>query len=532
MSSPNHPTSNIKDAFSSNFPDYISASLDYFPTSPRNTPSESLNSSYGLVPIASPTLSLSHDNPHIKVMHAHDAIIPPQVPIRPPIIMPASLMLSPIFNPQEFFVPEELLPPKEQFSYILILCCLVNVDRIAPKRTTTSAAPAMTQAAIQQLVANSVAAALETQAANTANTNNANRNPEPRETPAWNSFAQSIGTEEAYKITWVEFKKLLIKKYNPRTEVQKMEDEFYHLTVKGNDLKTYEPMTTSESLMIEGIPPMTTTIITTITMITTNNIIEGRKPSRPMLLPQLKTIGMLDPTLCVRDALCITQDLVPSDVKLCCKVSLREIECFFSLVKLLPASEEGSDPEQIQRDKDMQKNMALIGKETVASQVVLAGVRETVGSQVVQQTGIQCFNCMKPKREKDYKYHKEKMLLCKQAEKGVPLQAEQANWLEDMDEKIDEQELEARYSFMAKIQEVLPADSGSDAEPLEKLDTKEKNQKQLKKANTSLAQELKKCKYTLEETNRTPGESNRGDRFENVLRFARSRTSRYSSIAG
>nr|GEV62074.1 reverse transcriptase domain-containing protein [Tanacetum cinerariifolium] len=55
----------------------------------------------------------------------------------------------------------------------------------------------------------------------------------------WNSFAQPIRTEEAYKLSWVEFKKLLIKNYCPRTEVQKMEDEFYHLTVKGNDLKTY-----------------------------------------------------------------------------------------------------------------------------------------------------------------------------------------------------------------------------------------------------------------------------------------------------
>ncbi|GJU45892.1 hypothetical protein Tco_1203158 [Tanacetum coccineum] len=33
---------------------------------------------------------------------------------------------------------------------------------------------------------------------------------------------------------------------------------------------------------------------------------------------------------------------------------------------------------------------------------------------------------------------KKKMLLCKQAEKGVPLQAEQADWLEDTDEEIDE----------------------------------------------------------------------------------------------
>ncbi|GKA27815.1 reverse transcriptase domain-containing protein [Tanacetum coccineum] len=57
----------------------------------------------------------------------------------------------------------------------------------------------------------------------------------------------------------------------------------------------------------------------------------------------------------------------------------------------------------------------------------------------------------KPKRVKDYAYHKEKMMMCKQAEQGVPLQAEQADWLEDTDEEIDEQELEAHYSYMAKI---------------------------------------------------------------------------------
>ncbi|GJW37718.1 reverse transcriptase domain-containing protein [Tanacetum coccineum] len=129
------------------------------------------------------------------------------------------------------------------------------------KRMSTSEAPAMTQAAIKKLVANSVSASLEAQAANIANTDNTTR---PRESPVarhnctddckvkfatgtlkeealswWNSFAQPIGIEEAYNITWLEFKKLLIKKYCPRTEVQKMEDEFYHLIVKGNDLKTY-----------------------------------------------------------------------------------------------------------------------------------------------------------------------------------------------------------------------------------------------------------------------------------------------------
>ncbi|GJS98625.1 putative reverse transcriptase domain-containing protein [Tanacetum coccineum] len=55
----------------------------------------------------------------------------------------------------------------------------------------------------------------------------------------WYTSAPTIGIEEAYKITWSEFKKLLIKKYCPRTLVKKMEDEFYNLTVKGNDLKTY-----------------------------------------------------------------------------------------------------------------------------------------------------------------------------------------------------------------------------------------------------------------------------------------------------
>ncbi|GKA01240.1 hypothetical protein Tco_0673905 [Tanacetum coccineum] len=134
------------------------------------------------------------------------------------------------------------------------------------------------------------------------------------------------------------------------------------------------------------------------------------------------------------------------------------------------------------------------------------------------------------------------------------------NWLADTDEEIDEQELEAHYSYMAKIQEVPNADSGTDAEPLEqvqydtddnvfandiqhfdqsesiskhmmnqndvecwmmsdctcnlianlKLDVDEnkKIQKQLKKANATLTQELTECKSILAETSRTLGESN------------------------
>nr|GEW68091.1 retrovirus-related Pol polyprotein from transposon TNT 1-94 [Tanacetum cinerariifolium] len=80
----------------------------------------------------------------------------------------------------------------------------------------------------------------------------------------------------------------------------------------------------------------------------------------------------------------------------------------------------------------------------------VAGARENVDSPVVQQSGIQCFNCKefghfakecrKLKRVKDFAYHKEKMLLCKQAEKGIPLQAGQYVWLAETDEEINEQE--------------------------------------------------------------------------------------------
>nr|GFA85275.1 hypothetical protein [Tanacetum cinerariifolium] len=150
------------------------------------------------------------------------------------------------------------------------------------------------------------------------------------------------------------------------------------------------------------------------------------------------------------------------------------------------------------------KNDNQSGKFGNQRTVNVAAARENVGRM------------QKAKRVKDSAYQKEKMLLCKQAKQGVPLQAEQYDWLADMDEEDDEQELEAHYSYMAKIQEVPTSDLGIDSEPVEqndqndvesddervalanlianlKLDVDEnkKIQKQLKKANATLAQELK-----------------------------------------
>ncbi|GJY09664.1 integrase, catalytic region, zinc finger, CCHC-type containing protein [Tanacetum coccineum] len=116
--------------------------------------------------------------------------------------------------------------------------------------------------------------------------------------------------------------------------------------------------------------------------------------------------------------------------------------------------------------------------------VNVAGARDNVGTQVIQKYGIQCYNCkeyehlsrecQKLKRVKDSAYHKEKMLLYKQEEVGVQLNAEQADRKDDTDDESDDQELETHYMYMAQIQEVTPDpvdNSGLifDDEPLHKL---------------------------------------------------------------
>ncbi|GKA02605.1 hypothetical protein Tco_0675386 [Tanacetum coccineum] len=100
MSSPDHPTSNMEDAFSSNFPNYLPpASPDYIPTSPGKTYSSSSNS-FGIVPLISPTLSLFHDDPYMKALQA---FYTEKSPIPPPTIIPPSS----IPNPQEFLSPKK-----------------------------------------------------------------------------------------------------------------------------------------------------------------------------------------------------------------------------------------------------------------------------------------------------------------------------------------------------------------------------------------------------------------------------------------
>nr|GFA54811.1 hypothetical protein [Tanacetum cinerariifolium] len=93
----------------------------------------------------------------------------------------------------------------------------------------------------------------------------------------------------------------------------------------------------------------------------------------------------------------------------------------------------------------------------------VAGARESVARE-----------CQKPKKVKEAAYHREKMLLCKQKEAGIQLNAEQADWRDDTDDELEDQELEAHYMYMAQLQEVSldAADSGPifDTEPVQKND--------------------------------------------------------------
>ncbi|GKB27512.1 retrovirus-related pol polyprotein from transposon TNT 1-94 [Tanacetum coccineum] len=115
--------------------------------------------------------------------------------------------------------------------------------------------------------------------------------------------------------------------------------------------------------------------------------------------------------------------------------------------------------------------------------------------------------CQKPKQVKDAAYHKEKMLLCKQEEARVQLNAEQANWKDDTGDESEDQELEAHYMYMAQIQEVTPDPDDTDdldqerdllASLIQKLkceidDNKNRN-KFLESSNKALVDKLKDLK--------------------------------------
>ncbi|GJS08489.1 hypothetical protein Tco_0365285 [Tanacetum coccineum] len=117
MSSPNHFTSDIEDAFSSmNILNYTSVSSDYFPASSESRSFNSLrNSTDNIIPSV---FSPFYNNPCLKdvqAIYAKELPISSPDPITPPAILTLSPVLPPslLFDPRYFIVLEELLPPKK-----------------------------------------------------------------------------------------------------------------------------------------------------------------------------------------------------------------------------------------------------------------------------------------------------------------------------------------------------------------------------------------------------------------------------------
>nr|GEV60247.1 hypothetical protein [Tanacetum cinerariifolium] len=187
MSTSTHPIiilsdSDVEDAFSSTYtPDYTTTSPDYSPTSPGNTASDSETESD---PSEDPFED--HSAP-LAISPFHDNwISTPEIIIEDIQIRYRSDMKSimDIINDQEIKHMISPTPPRDTEPPIGSPISLSQSSsvrssspvRMAPKRTSTSAAPAMNQATIRKIVVDSVVAALEAQAATMANTDNTNRN--------------------------------------------------------------------------------------------------------------------------------------------------------------------------------------------------------------------------------------------------------------------------------------------------------------------------------------------------------------------
>nr|GEV54719.1 putative reverse transcriptase domain-containing protein [Tanacetum cinerariifolium] len=234
-----------------------------------------------------------------------------------------------------------------------------------PKRSSTSKASTISQAAIRKLVADSIAAALETQTATMAEAGNS-----IREIPVakrgnykefiscqpfyfngtegvvglicwfertesvfsrsncaeenkvafavgtltndalswWNAYAQPIGIEQANRITWTELKRLLTNKYCPRTEIKKMEDEFYNQSVKGNDLKTYVRRFQELAVLCPNMVPNNEKLMEVFISGLPRSIEGNVTAPKPQTLEDAINIAQ-------RDVPYITQDLAQSGVK-------------------------------------------------------------------------------------------------------------------------------------------------------------------------------------------------------------------------
>nr|GEU73752.1 hypothetical protein [Tanacetum cinerariifolium] len=418
---------------------------------------------------------------------------------------------------------------------------------MAPKRTSTSAAPAMDQAAIRKLVADSVIADLEAKAATMANTDNTNRNAREREDPVarkcsykefmscqpfnfkgtegavglicWglprsiegNFIASKPQTlEEAITITQRTFTN---KNYqnNHNNNNNNCNNDHQQQNKRQETIRAYAATPTENKGYTESLPMYKEVPISEGSPVTrTETYMETYKNVSQDIRDQLNAEAEAPvyhpqnhPTHYTQNSSTRSQQVAtrnrekaivnsptpiynqePSMVAEDDETSKdKEIDKLMALISLLfkKSTNLPTTTSRENQDNSLRINRGTGYENQRIGNVV--GASETVGSTVVQNYRIQCYNCkefghvtrecQKPKRVKDAAYYREKMLLCKQDEAGIQLNAEQADWRDDTDDESKDQELEAHYMYMAQIQEVSPdaADSGPifDSKPVQKV---------------------------------------------------------------
>nr|GEY79473.1 retrovirus-related Pol polyprotein from transposon opus [Tanacetum cinerariifolium] len=124
-----------------------------------------------------------------------------------------------------------------------------------------------------------------------------------------------------------------------------------------------------------------------------------------------------------------------------------------------------AEDDETSKDKEIDKLMALISlsfkkiykptNNNLQTSLNTSRENQDNSSRINRSTGYENQRigreCQKPKRVKDAAYHREKMLLFKHEEAGIQLNAEQADWRDDTDDELDDQELKAHYMYMAQL---------------------------------------------------------------------------------
>nr|GEZ20832.1 reverse transcriptase domain-containing protein [Tanacetum cinerariifolium] len=257
--------------------------LNYFSASPGSISPDSSNdfTKYILdILVSSPLL----DDPKMEVIQAYDTIPPTQVVIALLVILPPSLVLSlsPMFDSQDLFPSKEISPKDTETLIESPIPVPLSSSKGSSSRVRSTTPDYLFDESIFVKLDNSLwiisrpprrAIGLIRWFERTESVFScSNCAEENRVTFAtgtltddalswWNAYAQPIGIEQANRIIWTELKRLITNNCCPQTEVKKMEDEFYNLVVKGDDLKTYVRIFQELAILCPNMVPNTEKIM-------------------------------------------------------------------------------------------------------------------------------------------------------------------------------------------------------------------------------------------------------------------------------